>query len=373
VETRELEEDRVLLRLNLGPQHPSTHGVFRAIVTLEGETIVDLEPVVGYLHRNHEKIYEHLQYPMIVPFTDRLDYLSAINNELGYVLAVEGALGIEVPERARVLRVLFSEFQRILYYQLFFGTLAMDLGATTPFLLAFRDRERGYDLMERVTGARLLYNYLRIGGLRNDVPDGWLRDLEAYLDYFEREAWPQYMDLLLRNEIFLLRTKEVGVLPSDLALAYGASGPVLRGSGIPRDLRKDDPYSGYENFQFEIPVGERGDSYDRCVVRLYEMLESIRIIRQALSRLPDGPVMGQLPRGLLKLPPGEYYQRVEAPSGELAYYLVSDGGPAPYRAKIRSPSFVHLQLMPHLCRGHKLADVIVILSSIFPVFGEVDR
>ncbi len=364
---------RETIDLNIGPQHPSTHGVLRVIVTLEGETIVDAQPVIGYLHRNHEKIYESMQYPMIIPMTDRLDYLSPLTNELCYVLAVEGALGIEVPERAQYLRVIFAELQRVLSHQLYFGTFGADIGATTAFVYAFRDREYALDLLDRATGARLLYNYFRIGGVRNDVPDGWLDDLAAYLDYLENRGWPQYMDLLMKNEIFRARMEGVGILPPDVAIAYGASGPVLRASGVRWDLRKHDPYCIYDRFEFDIPVGEKGDGRDRCLVRMYEIRESIRIIRQALAQIPDGPVMGKVPRGILKLPKGDYYQHVDAPRGEVACHIVSDGGPHPYRFKWRSPAFVHLQLLPYLVKGLKLADLIVVLATLDPVFGEVDR
>lgn len=376
VETRQPmaeTEERTTMDLNVGPQHPSTHGVFRVILTLEGETILAADPVVGYLHRNHEKIYESMQYPMIVPMTDRFDYLSALTNEFCYVLTVEGALEIEVPERSQYLRIIFAELQRILSHQLYFGTFSIDIGAITPFLFAFRDRELAYDLLDRATGARLLYNYFRIGGVRNDVPDGWLDDLRGYLDYFEREAWPEYMNLVMRNEIFRVRMEDVGVLPPDVAVAYGASGPVLRGSGVVWDVRKNDPYSIYDRFAFDVPTGEKGDGRDRCLVRMQEMIESVRIIRQAIDQIPDGPVMGKVPRGVIKLPPGDYYQHIDSPRGQVACHIVSDGGPHPYRFKWRSPAFVHLQLLPYLVRGQKVADVIAILATLDPVFGEVDR
>lgn len=376
LETREAlpeDADRSIMDLNLGPQHPSTHGAFRVIVTLEGETIVDAQPVIGYLHRNHEKIYETMQYPMIVPMTDRFDYLSPLTNELCYVLTVEKALGLEVPERAQYLRIIFSEFQRLLSHQLYFGTFGADIGATTAFVYAFRDREKALDLLDRVTGARLLYNYFRIGGVRNDVPEGWLEDLADYLKLVENYGWPQYMNLLMRNEIFRARMEGVGVLSPELAVAYGASGPVLRASGVRWDVRKDDPYCIYDRFEFDVPVGENGDGRDRCLVRMYEILESIKIIRQALAQIPDGPVMGKVPRGVLKLPRGDYYQHIDSPRGEVGCHIISDGGPHPYRFKWRSPAYVHLQLLPHLTRGLKVADLIVVLATLDPVFGEVDR
>lgn len=367
------DEERRTMDLNLGPQHPSTHGVLRVILTLEGETILAAEPVIGYLHRNHEKLYESMQYPMIVPMTDRLDYLSPLTNEFLYCMTVEKALGIEVPERAQYLRVIFAELQRILSHQLFFGPFSIDIGATTAFILVFRDREFALDLMDRATGARLLFNYFRIGGLRNDVGQEWLDDLGRFLDYFEKEAWPEYMNLLMRNEITRLRTEGVGTLPPDVAVQYAASGPVLRASGVKWDLRKDEPYSIYDRFEFDVPVGEKGDARDRCLVRMYEMLESVKIIRQALDQIPDGPVLGKVPRGILKLPKGDYYQHIDAPRGETGCHIISDGGPHPYRLKWRSPAFAHLQLLPYLVRGAKLADLIALLATLDPVFGEVDR
>lgn len=365
--------ERTTMDLNFGPQHPSTHGVLRIIATLEGENVLGVEPVIGYLHRNHEKIYESMQYPMITPMTDRFDYLAPLTNELCYLLTVEKALGIEVPERGQYLRVIFAELQRLLSHQLYMATFAADVGAVTGFLLFFRERELLLDLMDRATGARLLYNYFRIGGVRNDLAHDWFEDLLRYLDRFEKESWPEFMDLLLGNEIFRVRTREVGVLAPHVAIAYGASGPVLRASGVKRDLRKDEPYSLYDRFEFNVPLGERGDVYDRCLVRMYEMIESIRIIRQAATRIPDGPVLGKAPRGILKLPKGDFYQTIDGPGGEVGCHIVSDGGPHPYRFKWRSPGFVHLSMLSHLVKGHRVADIFPIVGSLFPIFGEVDR
>lgn len=367
------EEERTYIELNLGPQHPSTHGVYRGIVRLSGETIVDIESVIGYLHRNHEKIYERLLYPQIVPMTDRFDYLSALTNELVYVMTVEKALGIEVPERAEYLRVLFAEFQRIMSHEFYFGFFFNDIGALSPFFYVFKDREWAFELMDRVSGARLFYNYFRIGGLRNDIPDGWLEDLRKFLDHLEKESLPMFEELMLGNAIFHARTKGVGVLPADVAVAYGVSGPVLRASGVKWDVRKADPYSVYRLFDFDVPTGTKGDTYDRCIMRFRELKESIRICRQVMDKLPDGPVMGKVPRGVLKLPKGHYYQRVDSPRGEVGCYIVSDGSQYPYRFKWRSPAFVNLQVLPHLCKGAKLADLIAILASLDPVFGEVDK
>jgi NADH-quinone oxidoreductase subunit D len=368
----EQEGDRKRMTINFGPQHPSTHGVLRVLLTVDGETIVDAQPDIGYLHRNWEKIVEGWTYPMVIPFSDRNDYLAAICNEQAVTQAIERLMGVEVPERAQILRLIVFELQRIASHLLWYGTFGLDTGATTPFLLAFRDREYIYSLFEEITGARLLYNYLRIGGLRNDVPDAWLKKLEQFLDRLERESWPEFMDLLIYNEIFIRRTRGVGVIPADVAVAYGASGPVLRGSGVRWDLRKADPFLPYDRFQFDIPVGTRGDAYDRALVRMHEIVESIRIIRQALAQLPDGPVMAKLPR-VIRPPKGHVYSRVESPRGEVGVYLISDGGPKPYRIKWRAPSFVHLQLLPVMARGHLVADLVVLIGSIDIVLGEVDR
>src|SRR5690606_2048996 len=255
---------------------------------------------------------------------------------------------------------------------IWFGTFAMDMGATTAFLHAFRERERCYSLFEEITGARLLYNYLRIGGLRNDVPDSWLKKLEQFLDDFEKEAYPSYWDLVINNEIFRVRTKGIGVITPEQAIAYGASGPVLRGSGIRWDLRKVDPFLPYDQFEFDIPVGTNGDAYDRAIVRMKEMMESVKIIRQVMKRLPDGPVMAKLPRAL-RPPKGQVYNRVESPRGEVGVYLISDGGTGPYRIKWRSPCFTHLMLLPVMARGHLVADLVTCIGSIDIVLGEVDR
>ncbi|MFO7246164.1 MAG: NADH-quinone oxidoreductase subunit D [Bacillota bacterium] len=358
--------------VNFGPQHPSTHGVLRVLLTLEGETVIDAQPDIGYLHRNWEKIVEGWTYAMVVPFSDRNDYLAAICNEQAVVGAVERLMGIEVPERGQFLRVLVFELQRLTSHLIWFGTFAMDMGATTAFLHAFRERERCYSLFEEITGARLLYNYLRIGGLRNDVPDSWLKKLEQFLDDFEKEAYPSYWDLVINNEIFRVRTKGIGVITPEQAIAYGASGPVLRGSGIRWDLRKVDPFLPYDQFEFDIPVGTNGDAYDRAIVRMKEMMESVKIIRQVMKRLPDGPVMAKLPRAL-RPPKGQVYNRVESPRGEVGVYLISDGGTGPYRIKWRSPCFTHLMLLPVMARGHLVADLVTCIGSIDIVLGEVDR
>ena len=358
--------------INMGPQHPSTHGVLRLIVTLDGEVVVEVVPDIGYLHRNFEKIVEGWAYPGILPFSDRNDYLAAMTNEIAVALAIETLAGIEVPLRAVHLRVLFSELQRIISHILFYGTFGLDLGAFTPFMYAFREREMGYTLLEKATGARMLYAYNRIGGLRNDVSDAWLRELESFLDYVERQAWPEYMGLLIENEIYRERTIGVGKLTAEEAIAWGASGPVLRCTGVPWDLRKVAPYLSYDQFEFDVPVGKNGDTYDQAMVRMLEIKESIRIIRQVLRVLPDGPVLarvrpGMRPRG------GDYYSRVEGPRGEVGVFLVADGSGKPYRLKWRAPSFCHLQLVPLMSIGGKVADLVAAVGSLDVIMGEVDR
>lgn len=376
VRLEELGEDRRLMTLNLGPQHPSTHGVLRLLVQLDGETVRDCEAVIGYLHRCHEKIFESLTYPQCIPFMDRTDYLGPIMEEVLFAEAVEMMMGMEIPERARYLRVIFMELQRIVSHIIWFGTFAMDLGATTAFVLSFKDREKGYDLFDEATGARMLPNYIRLGGLRNDVSDEWLKKLEAYIDMIEKEAWPKYNALIMENFIFKKRTQNVAVISKEEAIAFAASGPVLRGSGVAYDLRKTYaktvPGYIYDQFDFDIPVREGGDSYDRAVVRMQEILESVKIIRQALNKLPDGKVMAKIPRAF-RPPKGEIFHRIESPRGEMSIHLVSDGSTNPYRAKLRSSGFVHLQLMPTMNRGMKLADLIVSIGSIDLDLGEVDR
>lgn len=366
------DAERRLMTVNMGPQHPSTHGVLRLIVTLDGELVVRVVPDVGFLHRNFEKIVEGWAYPGIVPFSDRNDYLAAIHNEIAVCLAVERLAGIEVPERATHLRVLFSELQRIISHILFYGTFGLDLGAFSPFMYAFREREMGYTLMEKATGARMLYAYNRLGGLRNDVSDAWLRELEGFLDYLERQAWPEYMALLIENEIYRARTIGVGTLTAAQAIAWGASGPLLRATGIPWDLRKSAPYLSYDRFEFDVPTGKNGDTYDSAMVRMLEIRESIRIIRQVLDILPEGSVLAKV-RPTVRPQPGDYYSRVESPRGEVGVYLVSDGTGKPYRLKWRAPSFCHLQLVPLMAQGAKVADLIAAVGSLDVIMGEVDR
>lgn len=357
--------------INMGPQHPSTHGVLRLGLVLEGEVIVKATPDMGYLHRGTEKIAENRTYQQFITLTDRLDYLASMSNNLGFVMTVEKLMGIKPPERAEYIRVILAELQRVASHLIFFGTYGVDIGAVTPFLYCFRERERILDLFEALCGARLTYNCIRIGGLYYDLPDGWVEKAREFVAYM-RPRLKEYDALLSYNPVFLDRTKNVGVLSAADAVSYAASGPVLRGSGVKFDLRKDEPYSVYEKFQFDIPVGEVGDCWDRYYVRMREMAESLRIIEQALATLPAGDIAVKTPR-VLKPPPGEVYFRIENPRGEYGYYIVSDGGTSPYRLKIRGPSFVNLQVLPQLLTGRKVADVIAVLGSVDIVLGEVDR
>ena len=387
------------LILNMGPQHPSTHGVLRVILELEGETIVDAYPVIGYLHRGTEKLAEHKTYFQVLPLTDRLDYLAPPSNNLAYILAVEKLLGIEPPPRAKYIRIIMTELARIASHLIWLGTHAMDIGAATVFLYTFREREFIYELWEMVAGARFHQSYYRIGGVKEDLPEGFIPKLRKFLDEFPKKI-DEYEGLLTKNKIWLERTKGVAVLSKEDAIKWGATGPILRGSGVKWDLRKAYPYAGYEEFKFDIPVGENGDTYDRYLVRLEEMRQSREILLQAVERLPDGPI-NYMPgkysfpspeevRGEkaniealihqfklviegVRPPKGEVYAAVEAPKGELGFYLVSDGSPRPYRMKIRSPSFNNLQLLPLLVKGHKVADVVTAIGSIDIVLGEVDK
>lgn len=368
------------LQINIGPQHPSTHGVFRMVATIDGETVVHIEPVFGYLHRNHEQLGEVLTYLQIIPFTDRLDYFNAMINEQGYCMAVERLAGIEVPERAEYIRVIVAELSRILNHASALGFLINDMGAwQTPLLYGMRQREMILDIFEALGGSRMMCNYVRFGGVARDLTapvleqiNELMEQLPSFFDEFER--------LLTTNEILLARAQGVGILPRELALSYSVTGPLLRGSGIAYDVRKAEPYSVYDRFTFDIPVGTVGDVYDRYLVRIEEMRQSYRILQQALEQLPDAsgsyinPALKAVSKQQsLRPPPGEAYARVESPKGELGYYLVSAGGNTPYRYKIRAPSFVNLSALSDMCRGHKVADIVVILGSIDIVMGEVDR
>ncbi len=358
--------------LNIGPVHPSTHGVFRMRATLDGEVIVDLEPVFGYLHRGIEKLAEERTYTGVIPLTDRLDYLASMSNNLAYVLAVEKLADIAVPERAQYIRVILAELQRLASHLIAVGSFLNDCGAFfTPFLYMFREREKIIDLFEMLSGQRLLYNYMRVGGFNQDLPDEFLPALRILV-----KRMPGYVDeydrLLAENEILLARAKGVGILPRDLAINIGASGPVLRASGVKWDIRKADPYSVYDRFEFDIPTGTVGDCYDRYRVRIEEMRQSLRILKPALEQIPGGPVKSEVPH-YLHPPAGEAYARIEAPKGELGFYLVSDTSIAPYRCHIRAPSLINLTALRDMIIGWKIPDLIIIFGSIDITMGEVDR
>ncbi|MDD4873991.1 MAG: NADH-quinone oxidoreductase subunit D [Dehalococcoidales bacterium] len=361
-----------LFTINLGPLHPSTHGVFRLRATLDGEVVVDIEPVIGYLHRGIEKLAEGRTYKQNIPFTDRLDYLSSMSNNFAYVMAVEKMADVHVPERAEYLRVIMAELQRIASHLIAVGSLANDLGTFfTPFQYMFREREKIIDLFEMVCGQRLNYNYMRFGGVSHDIPDKFIPALKKFLKRMPRYI-EDYDNLLAQNEILLARTKGIGILPPDKAINCSISGPTLRASGINWDIRKADPYSVYERFDFDIPLGENGDCYDRYRVRIHEMEQSLRIVEQAIEHLPGGSICERVPLRI-RPPAGEVYSHIEAPKGELGFYLVSDGTERPYRFHIRAPSFINLTALREMTVGWKLADVIVIFGSIDVCLGEVDR
>jgi NADH-quinone oxidoreductase subunit D len=360
------------LVINMGPQHPSTHGVLRVVLRLDGERVVDADVVIGYLHRGIEKLSEHRDWQQIVMLTDRMDYVAAASNNLGYCETVEKLLQVEVPRRARYIRTILAELQRIASHNLWLGTHAMDIGAMTVFLYNFRERELVLDLFEEFCGARLTLSSMRVGGLPLDIPSGWARRVSAFCDLFETKI-PEYEELLTHNRIWIERTRNIGVIAGADAIAIGLSGPPLRGSGVPRDVRKDEPYAAYDEFEFDVPIGSAGDIYDRYLVRLEEFRQSVRIIRQAIEGLPEGPVVGKVPR-LIKPPAGETYHAIESPKGELGFFIVSDGrSNSPYRFRVRPPSFCNLQALPQLIRGHLVADVVAMIGSIDIVLGEVDR
>jgi len=359
------------LTVNFGPQHPSTHGVLRLIVRLDGETIAGAQPDIGYLHRGIEELMERHTYAQNVVYTDRLDYVSAVTNEFGYVLAVEKLLQVEVPKRAQYLRVIAAELQRIASHLIFVATFGNDLGATTVFLYGFRDREPVLDLLDEVSGQRLTHNYLCIGGVNWDAQPGFDQRVLKYVDYFS-ERINEYDGLLTGNEIFVQRTKGVGRIATGAALDIGLSGPNLRATGFRYDVRKAEPYSSYGDFEFDIPVGQQGDTFDRYWVRLQEMRQSLRIIRQAVEGLPEGEYRAKAPR-VIKPPVGAAYGHVEGSKGDVGYYVVSDGSERPYRVKIRGPSFIHVAALPQMLVGGKVADLVAVLGSIDILLGEVDR
>lgn len=362
--------------LNMGPQHPSTHGVLRLQLELEGELVVSVRPYLGYLHRCFEKHCEAMTYPQVIPYVDRLDYLASMNNELAYVVACERLMGIQVPERVEYIRVIMAELNRIASHLVALGTYGVDIGAFTPFLYCFRDREKILNLFEITCGARLLYNYIWIGGLSHDLHPDFIRLGKEFVQYF-RPKITELNNLLSYNKIFIERTANVGILNAEKAINYGVTGPMLRASGVKWDLRKNDPYSIYDRFDFDIPTGKGlhgsvGDCWDRYYVRVLEMEQSLRIIDQALDQIPEGDVTSALPKKI-KPPEGTVYARTENPKGELGFFIASNGTPNPYRVKVRPPSFMNLNVIDELCKGHLVADVIAVLGSIDIVLGEVDR
>jgi NADH-quinone oxidoreductase subunit D len=362
--------------VNMGPQHPSTHGVLRIVLRTDGEMVLEAVPHLGYLHRCKEKIAENLPYYQYIGYTDRLDYLSAMNNNHAWAMCVEKLANIEVPRRAEFIRVLAVELNRIASHLVSFGTVGLDLGAFAPFMYAFREREYILDLFEQLCGARLTLSYINVGGVTWDLPPRFADKLTEFLDYFEPKL-DEYNDLLSFNHIFVKRTANIGVVSKNLAIAYALTGPMIRGSGIPLDLRRTRPYTVYPQLEFDICVGQGqrgalGDCWDRYWVKMQEMKQSIRILRQCIAQMPEGPYRAKLPR-VMKVPPGEVYEQFENPRGHLGFFIESQGGPIPYRVKIRGPSFVNLSVTHELCKNVLLADVPAIIGSIDIVMGEVDR
>ncbi|MEX0331244.1 MAG: NADH dehydrogenase (quinone) subunit D [Puniceicoccaceae bacterium] len=385
------------MMINIGPSHPATHGVLRLRVELDGETITGCDPVIGYLHRGDEKIAENMTYNQFVPYTDRLDYIGPIHNNITFALAVEKLAGLETPERCQAIRLICCELARLQSHLLGCGVYGMDCGALTVFMYTFTEREKLYTLLEQLTGARFTTSYARIGGVARDIPDGWLGNVLKVMN--ELEPIIEEIDKLLsRNRIFWDRTVDVGVISKEEAIAYGLSGPNLRASGVAMDLRKDAPYLGYENYDFDVPIGTNGDCYDRWMVRLEEMRQSVRLIRQAVEKMPEGPwyaedakkiyappkdkilsSMEELIQNFMivtegpQMPPGEVYFEAENPKGTLGFFIVSKGGGVPYRMKIRSPSFCNLSILPKMVPGHIVPDIPVLLGSLDFVLGECDR
>lgn len=384
--------------LNMGPSHPATHGVLRLVLELDGEKIINATPHIGYLHRGDEKIAENFTYTQFIPYTDRLDYLAPVANNVAYVLAVEKLLGIhdKLTPRCQYIRVICCELARISSHLLGLGCYAMDLGAMTVFLYTFSEREKIYDLFEALTGARFTVSYTRIGGLTRDLPDGWTNQCSKFLDEVSRTI-DEIDTLLTRNKIFMDRTQGLGILPPEVAIDFGVTGPNLRGSGVPYDVRKEHPYLVYSELDFDVPLGSKGDCYDRYLVRMEEMRQSVKIIRQCLAKLPSGPVNLQdykitlppknkvltsmeelihhfmLVTEGINAPPGEIYFGAENPKGELGFYIYSKGGGVPYRLKIRSPSFVSVSLLPYLLKDRLISDVTAVIGSLDFVMGECDR
>ena len=372
--TNGVADEGQLLEVAMGPHHPSTHGVFRMDVVLDGEKVVKLKPVFGYLHRNHEKIAEGTTYLASMPYTDRLDYFCSLTNNWAYALSVEKLAGLQVPERAEYIRVITAELTRLVNHTCLIGFLVQDMGALgTPLMYAFRERELILDLFEALTGSRMMCNYMRFGGCRVDLPAGWLelarKAVAGYVEFLD-----EFEALLTENEILVARTQGVGILPKDLAVNASITGPMLRAAGVNYDIRKVDHYGIYDRFNFRVPLGETGDVYDRYMIRLLEMRESVKILNEALRDIPAGPIID--PKAKLRgfrPKAGEAYGRIEAPKGELGFYLISDGSPNPYRYRVRPPSLINLTVLEDMCLGQDVADVVVILGSVDIVLGEVDR
>jgi len=368
------------MRIQMGPQHPATHGVLRVEIETDGEMIITATPHIGYLHRCFEKVAENVTWPQVVPFTDRLDYCSSMNNNLGWSLAVEKLFGIEVSERVQTIRVLAAELNRIANHCVALAAYSLDIGAWTPFLLLIQEREHVLDLFEELCGGRLLLNYIWIGGLSHDIPDGWLVKVHEFVEFMQPKM-PELNQLLSFNKIFIERLGNVAVIPADVCLQYGVTGPNIRGAGVKWDLRKNEPYSGYETYDFDIPVGtgeagQFGDAYDRYMVRVKEIVQSLRIIEQAATRLDNMPgddVQAAIPKTFAKVPKGEVYFRTEQPKGELGFYIVSNGKSKPYRVKCRAPSFSNLCVMPKVAPGLLIADMVALIGSIDIVLGDGDR
>jgi NADH-quinone oxidoreductase subunit D len=359
------------LIINMGPQHPATHGVLRVILRLDGEKVMGLECVIGYLHRGVEKIAEHRTYTMFNPYVDRMDYVAAVSNGLGYCEAVEKLLNIEAPPRANYIRVILTELNRLASHQLWLGTHALDIGAMTPLFYTFRDREEILKIFEKYCGARLTTHAFRIGGCQYETYEGFEKDVKKFLTFVAPKI-DEYEELLTTNRIWVERTKNVGTISAKDCIALGVTGPVLRASGVKWDLRKAQPYANYKQFEFDIPTGQNGDTYDRYLVRMAEMRQSLRIIQQAVEGIPEGPIMAKVSK-VIKPPVGEIYHSIEAPKGELGYFIVSDGSTQPYRIRVRPPSFVNLQALDLMCRGQLVADVIAVIGTLDIVLGEVDR
>jgi NADH-quinone oxidoreductase subunit D len=363
--------DTTELVLNMGPQHPSTHGVLRVILKLDGEKVLGTECVIGYLHRGVEKIAENRTYAQFNPYVDRMDYVAAISNGLGYCLAVEKLLNVEAPPRAQAIRVILTELNRIASHLLWLGTHALDIGAITPVFYCLREREEALKIFEKYCGARLTTHAFRIGGLLYETYDGFEQEIRDFCTMFVPHV-DEYEDLLTHNRIWVGRLKDVGILSGEECKEYGVTGPVLRAAGVEWDLRKAQPYSGYEKYDFEIPIRQNGDTYDRYMVRMAEMRQSVRIMQQAVEAIPEGPIMGKVGK-VIKPPVGEAYVSIEAPKGELGYYVVSDGSTQPYRVRVRPPSFVNLQALDRMIRGGLVADVVAVIGTLDIVLGEIDR